>query len=129
MNVKQVSFSANTNGNGLWSDVVSTVRVIRLEALVWPENQELGDDEFGELRVVFDINSWNTTENGLIYTDKGFIENLRSRLALMGFTDTELDDMTYSEAGMQGHDYVSMDIGVDFINGWRRLISSDIKFI
>ncbi len=129
MNVKQVSFSANTNGNGLWSDVVATVRVIRLEALVWPENQELGDDEFGELRVVFDINSWNTSENGLIYTDKGFIENLRSRLALMGFTDTELDDMSYSEAGMQGRDYVSMDIGVDFINGWRRVISSDIKFV
>lgn len=129
MNVKQVTFSANTNGNGLWTDVVATVRVIRLEMLVWPKDEDLGDEEFGELRAYFDINSWNTSANGLIYTDKGFMENFLSRLALMGFTQEQLDSVSYSEAGMQENDYVSMDVGAPFINGWRRVISSDIKFI
>jgi hypothetical protein len=33
----------------------------------------------------------------------------------LGFTRRACDDITYSEQGMQGYNYVSMDVGEDFL--------------
>lgn len=61
-----------------------------------------------ELRVYIDPTF--QPKNGLIYCDSGFLKSLRDELRLMGL-DTDVD---YSEAGMQGDDYVSFDVGTHF---------------
>ena len=54
-------------------------------------------------------------EDGLIYTDKTFMNELRAELNFLGLIG---DDVTYSEQGMQGNDYVSCDVGTEFIEQW-----------
>ena len=53
--------------------------------------------------------------DGLIYTDKDFIAELRMFLAQHGLPG---DDVDYSEQGMQGDDYVSLDAGEEFVRAW-----------
>jgi hypothetical protein len=65
------------------------------------------------LRVHFDTASWDTYTDGLIYTDKQFMTELRELLTAQGF---DASDVSYSEQGMQGDDYVSCDVGECFIN-------------
>ena len=104
----------NTNGNGLWSDVE---RAVRIENMVLDVGTEYEDDKtiFGEFRVYFNTEDWDTAEDGLIYTDKGFLRELREFLNAHGLPG---DDVCYSEQGMQGDDYVSLDAGTDFYNAW-----------
>ena len=75
------------------------------------------EQDFGELRVYFG-DSWDIYEEGLIYTDKLFIKELKEILVTMGFDDY---DVSYSEQGMQGKDYVSFDIGKNFFNTWEEI--------
>lgn len=107
----------NTNGNGLWSDEARAVKVtcIRL-------NADEGDT-FGELMVEFDTDTWDIDEHGLIYTDPQFLKELRRALREAGFNST---DVEYSEQGMQGDDYVSLDVGEKFIKSWHKLVD---KFV
>lgn len=100
----------NTSGIGFWSNEARPVTTTHI-ALAY-ENDE-GD--FGELRVYFDTNTWDVDEHGLIYTDKGFIKDLRKALAEHGFAGFDAD---YSEQGMQGDNYVSLDVGRDFIRSY-----------
>ena len=104
----------NTNGNGLWSDVETEVRIVDM---VLDVGTEYEDDKtiFGEFRVYFDTATWNTAEDGLIYTDKGFLRELREFLNAHGLPGA---DVSYSEQGMQGDDYVSLDAGTEFYNAW-----------
>ena len=104
----------NTNGNGLWSDVE---RAVRIENMVLDVGTEYEDDKtiFGEFRVYFNTEDWDTSEDGLIYTDKGFLRELREFLNAHGLPGK---DVCYSEQGMQGDDYVSLDAGTDFYNAW-----------
>jgi len=110
MHVKDVdvNFTIPTNGTGYWSDVVKEVKVIKLAL-------DFDEPNFGELRVYFDPNTWNNEHDGLIYTDELFIDDLRGVLDVTGFDDS---DVSYSEQGMQGDDYVSFDVGESFIESW-----------
>jgi hypothetical protein len=103
----------NTNGKGYWSGTAKAVNVTG--ATVSYVNDE-GD--FGELRVYFTIDSWDVDTDGLIYTDKQFMKEFKAVLATkLGFTDKQLNNISYSEQGMQGNRYVSMDIlSADIIN-------------
>lgn len=104
-------YTLNTNGQGLWSDVAKEVKVTELEC-DWSED-DVGT--WGELRVHFDTKSWDVNDDGLIYTDKEFLDELRGYLELNGLDDS---DVHYSEQGMQGDDYVSLDVGSKFITSW-----------
>lgn len=103
-----------TLGDGLWSSEQREVEVTRLEVSAFPSNS-------GELRVYFNTDTWDVSKHGLIYTDgafgddDGFIGTLRKRL-----NDINLpgDDAEYSEQGMQGDDYVSLDVGEAFVSAW-----------
>jgi len=53
--------------------------------------------------------------DGLIYTDKQFIKDLREFLDAHGLPGK---DVCYSEQGMQGDDYVSLDAGTEFYKAW-----------
>ena len=101
----------STNGKGYWSRTVKAVNVTG--ATVSYVNDE-GD--FGELRVYF--NNWDTNKLGLIYTDKQFMKEFKEVLATkLDFTAKQLNNIGYSEQGMQGDNYVSMDIvSADIIN-------------
>ena len=107
---KQVNWQTHTDGNGLWSDKAKAVQVLRVELAYTSE-----DGDFGELRAYFNTKTWNCDTDGLIYTDKVWIDEFRALMRSLGFTRTAVNDITYSEQGMQSNNYVSMDVGADFM--------------
>ena len=100
----------HTGGGGYWSNTQRAVRIV---------NMDLGyiSDEldFGELRVYFDTSTWDVEQDGLIYTDRQFERELREFLNTQGLVGK---DVSYSEQGMQGDDYVSFDAEKDFVEKW-----------
>ena len=104
----KVTATLNTNGNGYWSNKRKAVEITGLQLSY--TNDEL---DFGELRVFFNTNTWDTHKDGLIYTDKQFMRELKELLTAKGF---DASDVGYSEQGMQGDTYVSCDVGQCFIN-------------
>jgi hypothetical protein len=104
----KVSATLNTAGDGYWSNQARAVEITGLQLSY--TNDEL---DFGELRVFFNTNTWDTDKDGLIYTDTQFLEELGELLADLGFDASDVD---YSEQGMQGDTYVSLDVGECFIN-------------
>ena len=104
----KVTATLNTNGNGYWSNKRKAVEITGLQLSY--TNDEL---DFGELRVFFNTNTWDTYKDGLIYTDKQFMTELKELLTVQGF---DASDVSYSEQGMQGDTYVSCDVGECFIN-------------
>lgn len=112
----ELSAVAVTSGDGLWSSVKTQVKVLGLDV---PYIAEVEEDEtepqFGELRVFFDTSSWSVQRNSLIYTDSSFLEGVKTILKNRGYDPF---DVSYSEAGMQGDNYVSFDVGPDFLRSW-----------
>jgi hypothetical protein len=107
---KKVNWQLHTSGQGLWTRFETTVTVTRVE--IAHVNDE-GD--FGELIAHFDTKTWNVHETGLIYTDPRWLDEFRALMRSLGFTSQACADIGYSEQGMQGEDYVSMDVGEDFM--------------
>jgi hypothetical protein len=103
----------HTSGTGLWSRAVCAVPCTEI-ALGYISN----DVKHGELMVYFDTSVWDVDSQGLIYTDKQFVTELRLALAELGLNSEDVD---YSEAGMQGRDYVSLDVGEGFLQSWLKL--------
>ena len=104
----------HTNGSGYWSNKAKAVAVTKLNV---PYVDDEGD--FGELRVYFNTDTWDVDTDGLIYTDKQFMTELRTALTNAGFDGNDVD---YSEQGMQGDNYVSLDVGPKFINSWTNIV-------
>ncbi len=104
----KVNATLNTNGKGYWSRKQTGVEVTRL--VLAYTNDEL---DFGELRVYFNTKTWDVNKDGLVYTDKQFMRELKDLLTQLGF---DASDVSYSEQGMQGDNYVSCDVGECFIN-------------
>jgi hypothetical protein len=102
----------HTDGTGYWSKEARAVTVTKLELSYVNE-----DGDFGELRVYFDTATWDVATMGLIYTDALFEDELLAYLK-SSLTTT---DVNYSEQGMQGDDYVSFDVGEEFIDTWRHI--------
>jgi hypothetical protein len=101
----------NTNGNGYWSRAVKAVEIV--DMCVAYINDER---DFGELRVYFNTDTWDVNTDGLIYTDKQWRNELQAFLDAQGLPGK---DISYSEQGMQGDDYVSCDIiGAKFLRAW-----------
>ena len=106
----------NTSGNGLWSSDKKAVAITDITlgtGTVW--EGESDDKAFGELRVYFDTDTWDVSEDGLIYTDRKFLKELQEFLNQHGLPGK---DVSYSEQGMQGDDYVSLDAGGKFYKAW-----------
>jgi hypothetical protein len=59
-------------------------------------------------RFYFDPKCWVVSDHGLVYGDDSFIKELWRRLDARGWQCPEALD--YSEAGMQGHEYIDMDV-------------------
>ena len=110
----KVTVTLNTNGNGYWSNKAKAVDITRL--MLAYTNDEL---DFGELRVYFNTATWDVNTDGLIYTDKQFMRELKELLTVQGF---DASDVSYSEQGMQGDNYVSCDVGECFINTFMQAV-------
>ena len=102
---RSVITTLHTDGCGFWSSCSRAVDIVELQLIEHSQN-------FGELRVCFNTVDWNTVVDGFIYTDKLFMNELRSYLKSIGLDSS---DVNYSEQGMQGHTYVSCDVGKCFI--------------
>jgi hypothetical protein len=108
--MKDFQVELNTDGSGLWSNVAKEVSVNTLDLAYISF-----DENFGDLHVSFDADDWDIDVFGLIYTDKLFLKELKAALAAAGFN---ADNIDYSEMGMQGRDFVSLDVGAGFIESW-----------
>jgi hypothetical protein len=111
--METVNFTLQTDGNGLWSEAARRVQIVGL-AMGYRDDE----NEFGELRVYFDVKTWDIEQHGLIYTDDQFLTELDAELSKLGLAGADVD---YSEQGMQGDDYVSCDVGAAFIASWDKL--------
>lgn len=100
----------STAGDGYWSDVAKPVQITDMR--IGYINDE---KDFGELRVYFNTKFWNVNEDGLIYTDSNFLAELREFLNSHKLVGADVD---YSEQGMQGDNYVSLDVGKKFLAAW-----------
>jgi hypothetical protein len=108
---RQVSWMTHTGDiNGLWSQVAKTVQVLQVKLAY--VNDEC---DFGELRAYFNTSTWDCDQDGLIYTDGIWLNEFRALMRSLGFTRNAVNDISYSEQGMQGDNYVSMDVGEDFL--------------
>ena len=120
----QTFTTLHTNGKGYWSNVAKAVDITKLDLQYCTAERD-----FGELCVYFNTNSWDVNTNGLIYTDKLFMTELRAYLQTIGFTAEEANDVSYSEQGMQTDEYVSCDVGAVFIAGLMRLDSAHVNAV
>jgi hypothetical protein len=110
----QVNIILNTDGKGLWSSKSKSVQITNLSLSISTIEDDDNRKLFGELCVYFDLASWDTDQDGLIYTDAKFINELNNFLKSQGFTE----EVYYSEQGMQGDDYVSLDADNKFCEEW-----------
>ena len=100
-----------TAGDGYWSNVQKAVEIVDMQLSYCND-----ENDFGELRVYFNTATWDVNKDGLIYTDSDFLNELQLFLEQQGLMGA---DVEYSEQGMQGDDYVSLDVGGAFINTWK----------
>jgi hypothetical protein len=107
---QKVNFRTQTRGNGYWSTVDKFVTINRIQLSYVDE-----DRNFGELRAYFDPKEWNVDNDGLIYSDMGWKSSFLKCLRTIGFSTDAVLHVSFSEQGMQGRDYVSMDVFEDFI--------------
>ena len=106
----EVNAVLHTSGGGMWSDTQKDVLVTGIT---------LGHFE---LMVYFDPKTWDVNEDGLIYTDQAFEEELQDMLTLMGLPGS---DVCYSEQGMQGDDYVSCDVEEAFVESYKKKFADE----
>ncbi len=100
-----------TAGDGYWSEHATEVDIEDMRVAYINDEQD-----FGELRVYFATEDWNVEQHGLIYTDSLFLKQLQSFLNKHGIAGA---DVEYSEQGMQGDNYVSLDVGKKFLDSWK----------
>lgn len=108
--MKKVIF--RTSGMGYWSNIKTKVPITQI---MLDNNKHCP-----ELMVHFDTVAWDNKKNGLIYTDGLWLSDLRDYLVRLGFSRKAVYDIDYSEAGMQGNNYVSLDAGKSFLKEWKR---------
>lgn len=112
-----------TYGNGLWSNRQKTIRHNRADISIYNGNNEASEFhsgrfknlQYAELRVYFTKKDWDTNNHGIIYTDRNWIKDLRSHFKNMGYSSKAIKEVDYTEAGMQGQNYVSLDVGKSFL--------------
>jgi hypothetical protein len=102
----ECDFIARTGGTGLWGKAQKGVRVTSVGVFIGTGE---GEWVVGDIGIYYDEATWNNEVDGLIYTDKQFLQEVQEQLkAVLGGV---ADDFSYSEQGMQDDGRVSCDIG------------------
>ena len=92
----------NTIGDGYWSTAAKAVYVTAISMRV---DNGCADD----LAVTYNEATWDNEVDGLIYTDSLFIKELKDFLIAKGLDADIVNDISYSEQGMQDGGRVSFD--------------------
>lgn len=108
---------ATTDGNGYWTYTKQRIRVDHIEVRQKWYGERAGTDPAYlacEVRAYFTPQDWRVMRDGLIYTDPRWIREFRKEFyKLPGFRHivkrTGPNMLDYTEQGMQGTNYVSMD--------------------
>jgi hypothetical protein len=109
----------NTNGLGYWSRAVKAVEIVDMQVTYINDERD-----FGELRVYFNTDTWDVNKDGLVYTDKQFMQECKAFLDAQGLPGK---DICYSEQGMQGDNYVSCDIvTAKFLTAWEAKFNTQL---
>jgi hypothetical protein len=121
-----VNFETHTNGKGQWSSEERAVTINKIDIGYSSKNYFPEDPFYGELRAHFNSDgfapgSWNVQCYGLIYTDKLWLKEFKNQLRELGLSIKAVQNVKYSEQGMQGDSYVSLDIGQPFYSSWINL--------
>lgn len=101
---RKVNITCRTNGEGLWSISKRKIIHTKIELLV--------DGDYQNLRVYFNKKYWDVEKHGLIYTDYLWLKSFLNELKKLEFKN--LKKVEYSEQGMQGIDYVDLDVDKNF---------------
>jgi hypothetical protein len=110
----------NTNGLGYWSRAQKAVGIVDMRVTYINDERD-----FGELRVYFNTQDWDVKVDGLIYTDKQWRNELQAFLDAQGLPGK---DISYSEQGMQGDNYVSLDIvTAKFLRAWEAKFNTVLR--
>lgn len=126
----KLDIQAHTNGKGHWSVESRMVHINRI-GFGYRSIDYYPEDEFhGELRAYFEPDgfspgSWNVDGHGLIYTDKQWMKEFKVGLRKHGFSIKAVANVSYSEQGMQGDNFVSMDVGPVFYASYLRLLKAN----
>lgn len=122
-----VNTTFNTAGNGLWSNAVKDVFVTSISMYI---STEKDGDWFcdGDLAVNYTEATWDNNVDGLIYTDKAFLAQVKAFLINAGFDNEAVNAITYSEQGMQDDERVSCD-AYSFADYLRTLTNAKITVV
>jgi hypothetical protein len=103
-----VNKTFTTVGDGYWSNVAKDVFVTSISMYISTESD---DNSFcdGDLAVNYTEATWDNSVDGLIYTDSAFLAQVKEFLIAQGFDAQAVNDITYSEQGMQDDERVSCD--------------------
>ncbi len=122
-----VNTTFNTAGNGLWSDVSKDVFVTSISMYISTESDD-GDFYDGDLAVNYTEATWDNNVDGLIYTDKAFLADVRAFLIAQGFDAEAVNAISYSEQGMQDDERVSCD-AYEFADYLRKVSNAKITIV
>lgn len=121
----------NTSGKGIWSNRVCPVAVSRVKISIsdwsddgfdWP----LGCRGYVAIDAYFSKKSWNTSKHGLIYTDPKWIKEFNKQMKAIN-PDLFCSEIDYTEQGMQGDNFVSLQMSPKNIKQFERGLRRNIK--
>ena len=67
-------------------------------------------NDIGGLRAFFKVNCWRVNRDGLIYGNDFWLNDFRRNLGNAMGVKFHDDDLEYSEQGLQGNNYVHLDV-------------------
>lgn len=102
----------NTNGKGLWSSKIAKVKCTKIDVGYYDK-----ENLIGQINVYFDTSTWDVETDGVIYTDKNWLKEFKEFLRSKNISD----EVDYSEYGMQGENYVSLDADSPVIKHFLKL--------
>lgn len=108
INLTDNNLIIHTDGNGRWSTTRAAVQIIAVQIIETPAEPQYGWGASVRIAAFFNGEHWNTNEDGLIYTDDRALTELRAVLA--DHVDHDLSKMDYTEQGMQGGNYISLEL-------------------
>jgi len=117
--IKTPGVVCNTNGTGYWSSEKRAVGIKDIQI-------DSTDDDlvYCDIFVHFKRKDWNTEKHGLIYTDRQWLKEFRKVCDSLGLPGS---DVNYTEQGMQGNDYVSLQAGKKFLKAWAKVTGKEVQ--